>query len=239
MVMAAADAGLDGVGVADHCMLPDREGLAVGRALSGSNLDLTHERRRYAIELVREEVDIEVYDAVEMDYLPGDNELIADFLAVADFDYVIGSVHEVDGMNVHFADHLRDADEATRRAHVDEYFDNLEALIRSGLFDIAAHPDIVERNEALRGLATEEHYHQIATAFDETDTIPELNAGRVTEAYGAFHPNEAFLDVLCEYDIPITTGTDSHRPEAITPRVEHISEAFERRGLTPATPFDA
>ena len=238
MVRSAARTGLEGVGIADHCMLPRRREPLEHRIVAGYNLDLTYKRRREAIDLVDEVVDIEIYDAVEMDFFRESTEEIAAFLAEADFDYAIGSVHEIDGQNVHFSEHLLDKSPSQRKALVDDYFDDLETMIRSELFEICAHPDIVERNEAIRGLATEAHYEQIAAAFADSRTIPELNAGRILDEYGQFHPNEPFLEILIEYDIPITVGSDSHSPEAIGPRIERLERAFEDHGLTPAIPFE-
>jgi len=69
MVDAAADAGVDGVGIADHCNVsPDPSAQRFKRVL-GFNLDLTYERRREAIEAVRADpaLEIDVYDAVVVD----------------------------------------------------------------------------------------------------------------------------------------------------------------------------
>lgn len=237
MAEAAQEAGLEAVGFADHCMLMERPGMQEVRAVSGCNLDITYERRRIAIEALQEDLDITIYESVEMDYQPEDELQIAEFLEEADFDYAVGSVHEVDGTNVHFAEHLNGRPEEERRTHVDAYFDDLESLIRSELFDIVAHPDIVERNEALRGLADEDHYHQIAEALSESNTIPEINAGRIDASYGQFHPSDTFLKVLLEYDIPITVGSDSHSTDAIKSRIPQLREAVESYGITPADPL--
>jgi histidinol-phosphatase (PHP family) len=69
MVRAAERSGLDGVGIADHCVVSEREAHHDECARYGFALDLTYERRRRGIERVREDADIE---------------------------YVIGSVHDVD-----------------------------------------------------------------------------------------------------------------------------------------------
>lgn len=204
----------------------------------GCNLDATYQRRREAIEAVREEADVAVYDGVEVDYDPRDEEAIADFLAEAGFDYALGSVHFVDGVNVHVPGPFRERSEADRRAVVDEYFEDLEALLRSELFEVTAHPDVVERNEALRGLAAESHYRQVATAFAESRTVPEVNAGRVTDDYGRFHPRETFLDVLAEHDVAVTVGTDGHAPRQVRDRVPLLRELLEERGLEPVSPLD-
>ncbi len=238
MVGAAADAGLSGIGLADHCNVSDRPAMRAHKLRYGYNLDLTYERRREAIETARGETDVEIYDAVEVDYHPTDQADIADFLAEAGFDYAIGSVHEVDGVNVHFPEPFRDRSGGERRAAVDGYFEDLAALVRSELFEIAAHPDIVERNEALRGIAGEDHYRRLAAAFADSRTVPEINAGRVTADYGRFHPCEAFLDVLAEYDVRVTVGTDAHAPQEVRDRVPLLREQLADRGLDPVSPFD-
>lgn len=236
MAEAAEKAGLEAIGFADHCMIMDRPRMREVRAVSGSNLDITYQRRRTAIEAIEDSLEITIYDAVEMDYQPNDENQIAEFLEEADFDYAVGSVHEVAGTNVHFADHLVGTPKSTRLEHVDAYFDDLESLIRSELFDIVAHPDIVERNEALRGLADESHYRQIAEALTASRTIPEINAGRIDKEYGKFHPKETFLEILLEYDIPLTIGSDSHSPEALQGRIPRLREAFDQLEIEPADP---
>jgi histidinol-phosphatase (PHP family) len=233
MVRAATEAGLAGVGIADHCNVSAREEIREQKHQLGFNLDETHERRRDAIERLREESEIEIYDGVEMDYHPEEEAAIRAFLETAGFQYAIGSVHYLDGVNVHVEPYFTDQSEEKRRAAVDRYFDHLVALIESDLFDVAAHVDLVERNPALRGIATEDHYRRVAEAFADSRTIPELNAGRALADYGEFHPSPAFLDVLAEYGIPVTVGTDAHRPEEIGERVPHLKRYLDARGLEP------
>jgi histidinol-phosphatase (PHP family) len=233
MVRAAAEAGLEGVGIADHCNVSDREDIAEQKHLLGFNLDETYDRRREAIERLREEYDIAIYDGVEMDYHPDEEAAIAAFLEEADFEYAIGSVHHLEGVNVHVEPYFERKPERDRQAVVAEYFDQVVALVESELFDVAAHVDLVERNPALRGYATEDDYRRVAEALDDSRTVAELNAGRALEDYGEFHPSPEFLDVLAEYDVAVTGGTDSHRPDEIGERVRHLERYLDRRNLQP------
>ncbi|WP_423997820.1 PHP domain-containing protein [Halorubrum trapanicum] len=231
MVDAAADAGLDGIGFADHCNVsPEPSAQRYKRAL-GFNLDMTYERRREAIEAVREEAAVDVFDAVEMDYDPAHEAAIAEFLDDAGFDYAVGSVHDLDGANVHTRSHFADKSEAERRELVDRYFEKLVALVESEQFAIAAHPDLIERNPHLRGFATEDHYAAVANAFRSSRTVPEINAGRLLDDYGEFHPAPAFLDRLVDAGVEVTVGTDSHEPDEIAPRTREIEAEFDRRGI--------
>jgi len=233
MVEAASEAGLSGIGISDHCTVSDREAMIEYRNNLGFTLDTTYERRRSAIERLRDTFDIEIYDAVEMDYDPRDEDAIADFLDEANFQYAIGSVHHLEDVNVHYEQYFADKPDPERARLVGEYFEKVVALIDSELFEIAAHLDLIERNPALRGFATESHYRQVAQALEDSRTITELNAGRVLDDYGEYHPSPLFLDILQEYDVSVTVGTDSHTPGAITDRIPHVADRFEKAGIEP------
>ena len=233
MCRAAEDAGLDGIGIADHCNVSTDERQSNRKKAMGFNLDLTYERRREGIETVHESFDLRVFDAVEMDYEPDDEAAIREFLEEAGFDYAIGSVHVLDGVNVHVEPYFAKKSEAERRDLVDRYFEKLVALADSELFEVAAHPDLLERNPAFRGLATEEHYRRAVEAFADSRTVPEINAGRALSEYGELHPNGAFLDALLGAGVEMTVGTDSHEPDAIGPRVERIETELAERDVEP------
>ncbi|MFD1564718.1 PHP domain-containing protein [Haloarchaeobius amylolyticus] len=236
MVRAAESAGLEGVGVADHCNVATREHHASMRSVYGFNLDLTYERRRRGIDRLREEFDLAIYDAVEMDYDLRDEAAIETFLAEAGFDYAIGSVHDIGGRNVQVSSNFSAMSEAERDAVVDDYFDQLVALVESELFEIAAHVDLLERTPPLRGRATDDHYRRVAQAFAESRTIPEINAGRALSDAGIVHPSDRLLSLLREYDVAVTVGTDSHQPTEIPNRVDFLAEFVAETGLEPVSP---
>lgn len=230
MVGAAADAGLDGVGVTDHCNVSERPHCRRYRRRFGFNLDLTCERRRAAIADLADEHGLAVFDAVEMDYHPADEAAIREFLAEVGFDYAVGSVHELRETNVH-GEYFAGLSERAQRSAVDEYFERVVALVESGLFDVLAHADIVERNPALRGYATEDHYHAVAAALADADVVPEVNAGRVDREYGQFHPGDSFLSVLADYGVGVTAGSDAHDPDELRERVPKLREKLATVGL--------
>jgi histidinol-phosphatase (PHP family) len=236
MVRAASDAGLDGIGFADHCNVSTRESMQSTRAVFGFNLDKTYERRRHAIERLRERADITIYDAVEMDYDPRDEAAIRSFLDEAEFDYAIGSVHTVREYNIQSPGQFDGMTDAELDGVVDHYFDNLVALAESELFDVAAHPDLFERTPRLRGRATADHYRRAAEAFADSRTVPEINAGRAFAAEDFVHPHDSFLDELLARDVAVTVGTDSHRPGEIGDRAAFLDEFTDESGVEPVRP---
>ncbi|SFG47036.1 histidinol-phosphatase (PHP family) [Halopelagius inordinatus] len=233
MLGAAEAAGLSGVGIADHCVVVPDERIRRFRDAYGFALDQTYPRRRGAIEELRDRFEIEVYDSAEMDYEPDAEAEIRAFLDEAAFDYTVGSVHSLDGTNVHYEEPFAAMSEAERRATVERYFEKVVALAESELFEIAAHVDLVERNAALRGLATEDQYDRVARAFADSRTVPEINAGRVLDDYGEFHPTPALFSALRDAGVEFVVGTDSHAPDEIAARAEKIREFTASTGLSP------
>lgn len=231
MIDAAERAGLDGVGFADHCNVFDADADQAYREAMGFNLDVTYERRRRAIDRARERTDIRLFDAVEMDYHADREDAIESFLEDADFEYAIGSVHAVDRINVHNEPYFADLSQADRKAAVETYVDHLVSLVDSELFDIAAHVDLVERNEALRGLLTEDHYRRIADAFADSRTVPEINAGRVLDPYGTFHPRQSFAETLLDAGVSFTVGSDAHAPDSLVDCNEQLRAIREEWDL--------
>ncbi len=236
MVDAAAAAGLEGIGLADHCVVTEREAGRDERARYGFTLDQTYERRRRAIEQAREAADVEIYDAVEMNYEPRDEGRIREFLTEADFEYSIGSVHAVDGRSVQSPSAFAGLSEAELDRVVDRYYETLVALVDSELFDVAAHLDLPERTPPLRGRATEDHYRRVAAALADSRTVPEINAGRALREASIVHPSEPFLDALRERGVGVTVGTDAHRPDEIADRAAFLETYLDDRGIDPVAP---
>lgn len=239
MLSAAVDAGVCGIGFTDHCNLSRDPQRRRERARYHRNFDLTYERRREVIREVRESFDITIFDAVEIDYEPDLEAEIESFLDEANFDYALGSVHYVGQQDVFPHDSFADMDESERRAFVDTYYDYVASLIESELFEIAAHVDIVESHPQLSGLTTCAHAEQVADAFENSGTVPEINAGRFDDADrpADFHPEGRVFEMLLDRGLEFVVGTDSHRPEDFAERVTGLQERIERYGIDPACPL--
>lgn len=227
MVAAAADAGLEGVGLADHCIPFEDEH---GRR-ERYDLVETYEERRAEIAAVREEADVAVFDAAEVSYDPAHEDVIDDLIEAADFDYTIGSVHFVDPYDYTRSGAFESLSEERRRDAVERYFDVQVELVAGDRFDVVAHLDLPQRSPALRGLAEERHYERLAEAFASSRTVPEINAGRTDREYGTVHPEPRFIEYLRARGVAFTVGTDSHRPHEVGARLGRLREG----GFAPDT----
>ncbi|WP_265112462.1 PHP domain-containing protein [Halosolutus halophilus] len=236
MVAAAERAGLDAVGITDHCNVSARSVPMQAKRELGFNLDLTYERRRDALDRLRAAADVSIYDGVELDYDPRDEPELETFVDEAGFDYTIGSVHELDGECIFDRSSFADCTEAERRTLVDDYYHKIVALLEFDAFDVLGHVDAIERTPELRGYAGTEHYERVADALVESSTVPEINAGTVTVEYGKYHPAPEFLEVLRDRDVQFVPGTDAHRPDEVLDRVPLLADRFAEVGLESTSP---
>ena len=177
MVEAATDAGLEGIGLTDHC-IPYED--SFGRS-DRYPFDGTYEDRRTEITDLRadDDVELEILDGAEVNYDPTREEEIRELLANAEFDYVIGSVHYTDVYDVAGPRELARASASTKRETVETYLDWQCRLLESGMFDVLGHLDLPQRSPALRGVMTGDDYQRLADALAASETVPEINAGRL------------------------------------------------------------
>ncbi|WP_424002164.1 PHP domain-containing protein [Haloarcula salina] len=229
MVAAAEAAGLDALGLTDHCIVTEDP---FGRR-ERYDLVETYADRRAVIDEARTATDLRLYDAAEVSYVEGDEDRLAAFLDRAEFAYTIGSVHFAGPYDYTSVSQYADLDGADRRAAVERYYDAVVSLVESALFDVLGHLDLPERMGALRRYTTREDYERVAAALADSRTVPELNAGRVHRSLGRVHPDPAVLDVFREAGVEFVLGTDSHAPAELRKRVPALRDAVRDAGLDP------
>ncbi|UXH46165.1 histidinol phosphate phosphatase domain-containing protein [Rossellomorea vietnamensis] len=170
---------------------------------------------------------------MEADYFPGCHNQLKELLSAHRWDYVIGSVHFVDGWGF---DNPEAIDRFEHYELVDLYgrfFQIVEEAIRSGLFDFVAHLDNLKvfnfrpHEEILLP-----HYEKIARALVDTNTATEVNAGLFYRyPIKEMCPSPNFLQVLIEAGVKFTTSSDSHFPDDIGRYVNENTERLKALGV--------
>ena len=155
---------------------------------------------------------------VEITYQRRHETAIREHLASHPYDYVIGSVH------VMRDDPLATADAAaawcrgkTHREASAPYFAEVEAAIRSGLFDTLGHLDFIKRylQPHLGPFAYAPHadiYERLLIALRETGTALEVNSSGLRQEPGELYPPPAVIDRFRALGGQrIVAGSDAHR----------------------------
>jgi histidinol-phosphatase (PHP family) len=206
----AIDLGLREIGFSDHLPLLH---------ISDANLSMgLEELPLYVreVEELRERFrDFPIRLGIEVDYLPETASRLRPLVEAYPFDYVMGSLHFVDGWcfdNPHNIEGYKGRD-----IYVlwERYFDLLGEVAESGIFDILAHPDLIKKF----GFRPEGDVHHLyLTCLDriaETGTAVEVNTAGLRKPVKEIYPAEDFLLLCRGREIPVTLGSDAHHPDEV------------------------
>ncbi len=170
---------------------------------------------------------------LEVDYVPGREDETRALLAPYPWDYLLGSVHFIDGYGVDGEPRLVDelgVEEAWRR-----YFEGLARAARSDLFDSLSHPDLVKIfGERVDGF----DYSAVADAIAESGVAVEVSTAGLRKPVGELYPHPDFLAACRERGVPVTTGSDAHVPELVGRDFDLARELLREAGYETITIFD-
>jgi len=171
---------------------------------------------------------------LEVDYVPGREDETRALLAPYPWDYLLGSVHYVDGFGVDAEPRLLDevgVDEAWRR-----YFDLLARAALSGLFDSLSHPDLV-KFFGQRAAAFD--YAEIADAVAQSGVAIEVSTAGLRKPVGELYPHPDFLAACRERGVPVTTGSDAHSPDVVGRDFDRARELLRSAWYETVTVFES
>lgn len=168
---------------------------------------------------------------IEVDYVRGREEETRELLAPYPWDFVLGSVHFIDGLGIDGRPRLLDAlgvEETWRR-----YFAELAAAARSGLFDVLAHPDVVK---IWGERPSEVDYSPLLEALD--GTCLEVSSAGLRKPVGELYPDPALLAAARERGVPITLASDAHVPHLVGEDFDGVLTLARGAGYETVTVFD-
>ncbi len=213
---AAYRRGLQGLMVTCHNPMPD--GFAHRVRMSPGEFDdylrmVFHARQQW-----RGRIDVRL--GIEADYFPGYERWLETQLQMADFQYVLGSIHP---QLAEFRQRYwtGDALEFQRT-----YFRLLAESAETGLFDCLAHPDFV-KNETPEDWQPQRIWDDICQALDRiaaTGVAMELNTSGKNKTIPEMNPFAGMLVQMRQRSIPVVVGADAHRPERVG---DGFSEALD------------
>ena len=205
----AVTLGLDEIGFSDHSPMPE--------AFDDWRM-LREELPRY-FELVEEArsawPSIPIRLGLEVDFLPGHEGWIETLAGLADWDYLIGSVHYItadwDVDNPKWVGAGRWTEQPVEDVWR-LYFAACERAIRSGLFDFFAHPDLVKKFGHRPAGDLRPFYEPLIEAAAETNTPIEINTAGLRNQAGELYPSRELLEAACAAGVPILINSDAHKP---------------------------
>lgn len=164
--------------------------------------------------------DLEIRLGVELEYRREWRASFEHLLREVPFDFVLGSVHIVDGLNISGG---REVDAfflgRSQREAYEAYFREVDEMVDWGVFDVVAHFDLIKRYG-------HRHYGSFAPRGYRSIIEPilakmarrgigiEINTSGVSQAPGVPYPEAEILEWARHVGIDaLTLGSDSHAPE--------------------------
>jgi histidinol-phosphatase (PHP family) len=231
-VERAIEAGLSEMGFSDHLYLywwpADLRDPELGMAdweLDYYVQDVERCRERYAS-------DIAIRLSTEADFVPGHEQALEAILRRYDWDYVVGSVHFLDGWGFddsRYRDGYErwDVDALYRR-----YFALVGASAETGLFDVIGHADLVKKfgHRARLDLAGE--YEALATRFARSGVCVEVNTAGLRKPCGEAYPHPDLLTACRVAGVRTTFASDAHTPADVAADVTAAASLMRAAGYT-------
>jgi histidinol-phosphatase (PHP family) len=163
-----------------------------------------------AKEEYRGQIDIRL--GYEVDWVDG---FVDERVLKRDVDYFIGSIHFINSWgfdNPEFIDKYKDIDITELWV---EYFKQVEAMAKSGLFDIVGHLDLVKIFKFKPDYDIREIAYDALNAIALSGMSIELNSAGLRKPVNEIYPSLELLELAHEKNIPITFGSDAHSVEQV------------------------
>ena len=162
---------------------------------------------------------MEILFGYEVDYLPG---FIDDRVLNANVDYLIGSVHFLNGWgfdNPEFIGEYKNRD--IDQIYID-YFNAIKEMAKSGKFDIVGHIDLIKvfnykPKTDIRIIAKD-----ALNEIKKSGMTVELNSAGLRKPVCEIYPGDEILEMMSQMGIDITFSSDAHSIEQVGQNMDKI-----------------
>lgn len=216
----ASRKGLKEIGFADHDYYFEQMNLSLIR------------------EVAQDYPQLAVRVGLEAEYRIDDEARIKQLLDQYPFDFVIGSVHEMDGWafdmpGQELVHHEKDADELYR-----DYFEVVTKAASCGLFTTIGHFDLIK----LFGIRPKTDILKLAdqalTTVAERGLTLEVNTNGRYKPIQEFYPERRIMEEIARRGIEFTLGSDAHCAEVVGRDLDEASQILREIGVRSVVGFE-
>ena len=130
------------------------------------------------------------------------------------FDYVIGSIHFLDGWGFDASALIDEWKQHDLRELYNQYASEVERLAASGLYDVLGHPFNLRLFKVLPDFDETEYLVRAARALQNANMAIDVNTGtRYRYPIEEISPYPKFMKIAREFGLPIIISSDAHQPE--------------------------
>ncbi len=189
--------------------------------------DILHVKKKY-------QHDITILLGYEVDYLEGHMD---ERVLHAHVDYLIGSVHFIDEWGFDNPEFIGEYENADINEIWQKYFDTIENMAKTKLFDIVGHLDLIKVFKFMPTKSITEIAKNALLAIKNANMVLEINAAGYRKPIGEAYPSKELLQAAYKLGIPITFSSDAHTPEQICMFDSKVKQLAKDVGYTECVYF--
>ena len=185
---------------------------------------------------------------IEVTYLPALEREIAEYVEGKGYDCVAGGVHLIFGGEGGISEEM-EALEVFAKHEAEEvyadYFEHVAAAVRSGLFDVICHLDLVQRYgvQYQKQFDFGRWYGQLCRILEgmiKREIALEINSSGLRQAPNSPYPPRAILKLYHELGGRlITLGSDAHQPGNLAQGLDQCLELVQSLGRFQLLTFES
>lgn len=179
--------------------------------------------KRLVCDIRSREYPVKVSFGLEICWFEQHSDYIASLVEDGFFDYISGSVHWIDNWTFNQRKYQwlnKDVNNIYKR-----YFDMEKSLVKSNIFDIIAHPDLIMCHSLYSDYDLSETYDDLCKAANAHNVKIEMNSGRGKKA----GLNSLFLEIAKNNNVSFVTGSDAHSVADVGRGIAEMTELISRR----------
>jgi histidinol-phosphatase (PHP family) len=229
MVLSAVEKGLEEIGFSDHiCLKPVTWAMKeVDRPVMIRQISEVQKKYGHLIS---------IRFGIELDFIPGKEEKLAEIIRSLPVDYVIGSVHFMEDWNF-------DGDESlygkwSNDELYERYFKLVQQAVISGLFDTIGHLDLIKKFAVYPETDQTRLFEETADVIRNSGIVVELNTSGFDKPCAESYPGPRLLEILHTREIPVTLSSDAHHPLQIARHYRQAVDLLKKTGYHQIIKYD-
>lgn len=174
---------------------------------------------------------IHVLLGMESDFFPEHHTFYTEQIEKYPFDYVIGSIHYVNEINIFQKGRWEGLSDEEQIHTKEEYYRLIQESARSGSFQILGHIDAMKGFYPEFSTIPTDTVDETLRVISECNVAIEVNTSGKTKYCGGWYPSDELLERANFYGVDITFGSDSHVATRIADDFDEVKKKLKQIGF--------
>jgi len=229
----AIEQGIQEFAFTDHIPMPDSFDIA--HRMEMTEMDeyvkwIENARARFP--------EIKILLGIEAEFYEGFEDFTEHFLKQYDFDLVIMSVHFIRNWQDGNWVFRYDFPGKTLAEIYTEYLDTVNKGIKTKLFDVVGHIDLIKKEGYPLMQVVPEEVKTVLKNIKDCGMVLEINTSGFRRKIAESYPHSDWLPLVKELNVPVCVGSDSHNPEQVGLNFVETYKILAKQGIKEFAHFE-